>query len=65
MKCRICGKEVILVPSAKERAKSDRGGHSAAYYTRLFPEHTECALKERDGDSVELMRRINAKGGQS
>lgn len=45
--CTICGKKIILVPSAKERAeKSDK---PASYYTGLFTEHTE---------TLELVRRV-------
>lgn len=47
MKCTHCGKEVVLVPSAAERAARDVTGKSAAYYTRLFPRHAECELALR------------------
>lgn len=34
MNCTICGKPVVLVPSAAERAKK-YGDHPASYYTAL------------------------------
>ena len=48
MKCTHCGKEVVLVPSAAERAAKDVTGKSAAYYTSLFPRHTACELELRN-----------------
>lgn len=48
MACKYCGKKVVLVPTAAERAKSDVTGKSAQYYTDLFPNHAECWLKVRD-----------------
>lgn len=44
MLCQVCKKEVVLVPSAQERAKKDRSGKTADYYTKLFPMHTDCQL---------------------
>jgi hypothetical protein len=55
MNCTICDKPVILSPSAKERAKK-YGDHPASYYTKLFPTHTECAIKKRNDETSELMR---------
>lgn len=63
MKCSICHKEIVLSPSASERAKK-YGGRSSDY-TKLFTEHTECALKKREADTLELMRRITAKGDKN
>jgi hypothetical protein len=45
MKCKDCGKEIVLKPSAKERA--EKFGKTPEYYTRLFTIHTECLLKKR------------------
>ena len=57
MDCTICGKPVILRPTAKERAAKDVTGKSAKYYTRLFPTHATCALaKRRDGVSDLIAR---------
>lgn len=47
MICKYCNKPVVLVPSAAERAK--RYGGKASDYTKLFPTHTACWLKVRDG----------------
>lgn len=57
MNCSICGKKIILVPSAKERAK--RYGGKPRDYTKLFTEHHECLIQKREQDTIELMRRIN------
>lgn len=43
MRCKLCGSEVVLVPSAEERAKKYRQ-HPASYYTAMFPYHTACQL---------------------
>lgn len=56
MNCSICGKPIILVPSAKERAK--KYGRKPSDYTRLFTTHSECALAKREADTLELMRRL-------
>ena len=56
MKCTICGKEVVLVPSASERA--ERFGGKPSDYTQLFPAHAECALRKRDEETVALMRSL-------
>jgi hypothetical protein len=50
MKCSICGKEVVLVPSAAERAA--KHGNKPSYYTSLFPTHTKCFLKKHGRDMV-------------
>lgn len=47
MNCTVCGKPVVLVPSAAERARSDVTGKTAAYYTKLFPTHASCTLSKR------------------
>jgi len=45
VKCKLCGNEVVLVPSAAERVKKDvYRQHPASYYTALFPYHTACQL---------------------
>lgn len=55
MNCTICSKPITLVPSAAERAK--KYGGTPGDYTRLFAEHTECALAKREREAVALMRR--------
>lgn len=49
MNCKFCGKPIVLVPSAAERARSDVTGKTAAYYTSLFTYHSACWLDKRDG----------------
>ena len=53
--CTICGKPVVLVPSASERAK--KFGGKPSDYVKLFPTHTSCALKKRQEETSELIRR--------
>lgn len=62
MKCRICGKPIVLVPSAKERAAKDTAGHPPSYYTSLFTTHSDCFIKERSQDAIDTMRKANGKG---
>jgi len=45
MKCRICNTEIVLVPSAAERAR--KLGGKPSDYTKLFTVHDKCALAER------------------
>ena len=55
MNCSICGKKIILVPSAKERAK--RYGGKPSDYSKLFTEHSECLIQKREKDTIKLMHR--------
>lgn len=48
MNCTHCGKPVILIPSAAERAAKDVTGKSAKYYEKLFPRHAACELALRN-----------------
>jgi len=52
--CTICNKPIKLVPSAKERA--DKHGGKPSDYTNLFTTHTECALKKRKQETLDLIR---------
>lgn len=63
MNCNICGKPIVLVPSAAERARKYQSydGHPASYYTSLFTSHSECFVAKRSAESVELMRKIVAE----
>lgn len=54
-KCSICNKEIILTPSANERAK--KFGGKPSDYTNLFTEHAKCALEKRERETTELMRK--------
>ena len=55
MNCSICGKPIILIPSAAERAKKYGGRPSD--YTKLFTTHSACALQKREADTLALMRK--------
>lgn len=56
MDCTICGKLIVLVPSAEERAR--KFGGKASDYTKLFTSHASCSIKQREEGTLELMRRI-------
>lgn len=56
MNCTICKKPVILVPSAKERAR--KYGGKPSDYTKLFTAHAECVVAKREAETVALMRRL-------
>lgn len=58
MNCTLCGRPIVLVPSAAERAAKDVTGKPAAYYTSLFRQHSGCLLAKRAEDTTALMRRI-------
>lgn len=47
MKCTICDKPIVLVPSAAERAK--KFGGKPSDYTKLFTEHSQCTIDRRNG----------------
>ena len=57
MKCTICKKEILLVPSAKER--SNKYGENPSYYINLFTTHSKCFINKRNNDTIELIRKIN------
>jgi hypothetical protein len=57
MNCTICGKPIVLVPSAAERAV--KYGGKPSDYTQLFTTHSGCFIEKRSQDIVALMRRIN------
>jgi len=59
MKCTICKQEIILIPSAAERAK--KFGGKPSDYTKLFTSHSECFLKKREDDTRESIYRINGR----
>lgn len=56
MNCAYCKKKIVLVPSAAERAK--RFGGTPQQHESLFTPHPECALKERERQTSELMKRL-------
>jgi hypothetical protein len=58
MHCSICGKPIVLVPSAKERA--EKFGGKASDYTKLFTAHGHCQAVKREQDARALLRRLNS-----
>lgn len=54
MTCKYCGKPVVLVPSAKERAK--KFGKTPEFYRRLFPNHGACEVKAREEATRRMIR---------
>jgi hypothetical protein len=56
MNCTICSKPITLVPSARERA--EKYGGKPSDYTKLFTEHSQCAIDKRERETQELMRRL-------
>ena len=59
MVCSICGEEIVLVPSATDRAK--KYGGKPSDYTKLFTEHAQCALLKREEGTLTLMRGLQAR----
>ena len=57
MNCTICGKPIILVPSAAERAR--KSGGKPSDYTKLFTAHGKCQVAKREQETRELIRRLN------
>lgn len=56
MKCKHCKNEVILKPTATERAR--KYGETPDYYTKLFPVHAECQIKANKESSSALAIRL-------
>lgn len=54
MKCTHCHEEVVLVPSATERAA--KYGGTPEFYTKLFPMHNKCIMELRRQSTLELMQ---------
>ena len=57
MNCTLCGKSVVLIPSAKERA--EKTGGQPEDYIRLFTTHADCQIAKRNADTLALLNRIN------
>lgn len=64
MICSICGKPIVLSPSAAERAAKDVTGKSADYYRKLFTTHSACALAKRRADTKALMAKLREDAGK-
>lgn len=62
MNCSICGKPVVLSPSATER--SQRFGQPPSFYTNLFTSHSSCFIEKRKADTVDLMRRVTTEAAR-
>ena len=58
-KCSICGKPIILVPSATKRAK--QSVLPASYYLNLFTAHSDCLIAKRNQETSDLLRRKNCQ----
>lgn len=54
-KCIHCGHEIVLVPSAAERAR--KYGGTPAYYTGLFISHSHCEVEARNKSVREAIER--------
>lgn len=52
-KCGCCGKPVVLVPSARERAA--KYGGEPSDYSRLFTYHSDCFLAQRRQETSDLI----------
>lgn len=57
MNCSHCGKKIVLIPSAQERAR--KYGGKPSDYTELFTIHAQCQIEKRNAMALELMRRQN------
>ena len=56
MNCTLCGKKIVLSPSAAERAAKDGSHKPASYFTNLFTEHTDCVIQKRNKEASELLK---------
>lgn len=54
MNCKHCGKRIVLIPSASERAR--KYGGKPSDYSKLFKYHAECSLLLRNEAVLKLMR---------
>lgn len=61
--CTICGKPIVLVPSAKSRAKAF--GQTPEYYENMFSEHGECTVLKRERETLDLIKRIQDESASS
>ena len=59
MKCTHCGKEIVLIPSASERAA--KYGGTPEFYTRLFSMHNKCIMELRRKSTSELIQGNKAR----
>ena len=59
MNCTHCGKPIVLVPSAKERAL--KSGGKPSDYTRLFTAHADCIIKHRNAETLKLINKYHRR----
>lgn len=57
MNCLHCGKKIVLVPSAQERAR--KYGGKPSDYSALFTVHAQCQIEKRNAMTLELIRSQN------
>ena len=55
MKCNICNKEIVLIPSAIERSK--KYGETPSFYTSLFKTHSDCQLTKDKKETLDLIKK--------
>lgn len=53
MKCKFCNKDIVLIPSASERAK--RYGGKPSDYVKLFTSHPACAIEQQNKEVYALI----------
>ena len=63
MKCTHCGKEIVLIPSANERAA--KYGGTPEFYTRLFSMHNKCIMELRRKRGMNIKDAINTPLNES
>ena len=56
MKCTHCKKEIVLIPSAKERA--EKFGGVPSDYTKLFTMHSSCQLEAMEQQTSDLIKTL-------
>lgn len=56
MKCTECNEEILLIPSARERAKECGG--KASDYTGLFTIHDKCAVAKSKKETSDLIEKF-------
>lgn len=59
MNCTICGKPIVLTPSASKRAA--KYGGKPSDYTKLFTEHSQCIVEKRERETLELIERLRKR----
>jgi hypothetical protein len=55
--CGHCGKKIVLIPSASERAK--KYGGKPSDYVKMFQYHADCTLKYRQSELSGLLVKLS------